>query len=80
MSASARNRALGVDAPITRRDFPDGALLTLGSLSFGASLDDVGIGAPYPPAWQGAAIDFPVSMGTYHFAEDGRQPVLLTLV
>jgi spermidine dehydrogenase len=31
-------------------------------------------------SWQGAAIDFPVSMGRYHFAENPRKPVLLTLV
>jgi spermidine dehydrogenase len=31
-------------------------------------------------SWQGAAIDFPVSMGGYHFAENPSAPVLLTLV
>jgi spermidine dehydrogenase len=31
-------------------------------------------------AWQGAVIDFPVSMGKYRFSENPREPVLLTLV
>jgi spermidine dehydrogenase len=31
-------------------------------------------------SWQGAAIDFPVSLGTYHFAESPQAPVLLTMV
>jgi spermidine dehydrogenase len=31
-------------------------------------------------AWQGAVIDFPVSMGKYRFSDNPREPVLLTLV
>jgi spermidine dehydrogenase len=70
MAASARDRALGLDARITRRDFLDGALLTLGSLSLGASLGDVETGVPYPPALAGLRGQTAESLRVLHALRD----------
>src|SRR4029079_19172781 len=53
MSACAPGRALGLNARITRRDFLDGALLSLGALSLTASAGDAEAGTAYPPALAG---------------------------
>ncbi|HTN95702.1 MAG TPA: NAD(P)-binding protein [Nordella sp.] len=46
------------------------------------SLSRLGIRGFKSPAafWHGAAMDFPVSMGSYHFARTPKDPVLLSLV
>lgn len=72
---SARDRALGMDRPISRRDFLNGVALTVG----GAAAAQLGLGGPaqaatpaaYPPALAGLRGHSEAAMNVAHALRDG---------
>lgn len=72
MANSTRDQALGMDRPITRRDFLNGVALTVGATAAGiGSRAARADGAAYPPALTGLRGHNPGAYGVMHAMRDG---------
>ena len=69
------DRALGLDRPISRRDFLDGvAVGVAGALALPHVAAAGQVPAPYPPALTGLRGSAPGTFEAFHLLRDGREP------
>ena len=71
MSSSRSDRELGMDRPITRRDFMNGAAMTVGALAVGSGVDSQASPRSYPPALAGLRGHHAGSFEVMHALRDG---------
>lgn len=72
MAMSPRDRALGMNRSITRRDFLNGAALTIGAAAIGMRPGGArAAGIPYPPALTGLRGHNPEAFSAMHALRDG---------
>ncbi len=71
MSSRRSDRELGMDRPITRRDFMNGAAMTVGALAAGSGVDSQASPRIYPPALAGLRGHHAGSFEVMHALRDG---------